>query len=120
MAASGPVLGIDFGTSNSGAAYLRDGKLQLVEMALGQMTMPTTFFFDFDTRKTLIGEKVLDIRRAEREAMVDPDGISNDFTRETIAFQAQHGGWYIHTQRLTKCRTANKLAIPCQMLSISV
>ena len=61
---------------------------------------------------TPIGEKVLDIRRAEREAMVDPDGICNDFARETIAFQARHGGWYIHTQRLTKCRTANKLAIP--------
>ena len=61
---------------------------------------------------TPIGEKILDIRRAEREAMVDPDGICNDFTRETVAFQARHGGWYIHTQRLTKHRSANKLAIP--------
>ena len=61
---------------------------------------------------TSIGEKVLDIRRAEREAMVDPDGICNDFTGKTVAFQARHGGWYIHTQRLTKRRTANKLAIP--------
>ncbi|MTI01455.1 Hsp70 family protein, partial [Roseibium sp. RKSG952] len=28
----------------------------LVEMEAGQFTLPTTFFFDFETRKTLIGE----------------------------------------------------------------
>lgn len=61
---------------------------------------------------TPFGKKILDIRRAEREAMVDPDGICNDLTRETVAFQALHRGWYIHTYRLTKRRTANKLAIP--------
>ena len=65
---------------------------------------------------TPIGEKFLDIRRAEREAMVDPDDIRNDFTRETVAFQARHGGWYIHTQRLNKRSTANKLAIPVEVL----
>jgi hypothetical chaperone protein len=56
MAARSHVLGVDFGTSNSVAAYLRDGKPQLVEMAPGQTTLPTTFFFEFDTRQTLIGE----------------------------------------------------------------
>ena len=56
---------------------------------------------------TPIGEKILDIRRAEREAMIDPDGICNDFTRKTVAFQSRHGGWCIHTQRLTKHRSAN-------------
>jgi len=66
---------------------------------------------------TPIGEKVLDIRRAEREAMVDPDGICNDFTRESVAFQARHGGRSIHTQCLTKRRTANKLAIPVEDLA---
>lgn len=49
-------LGIDFGTSNSAAGYLRDGKPHLIEVAPGQTTLPTTFFFDFDTRQTLIGE----------------------------------------------------------------
>ncbi len=60
------------------------------------------------------GEKILDIRSAEREAMVDPDGICHDLTRKTVAFQAGHGGRYIHTQRLTRHRSANKLAIPLQ------
>lgn len=49
-------LGIDFGTSNSAAGYLRDGVPHIVDMAPGQKTLPTTFFFDFETRQTLIGE----------------------------------------------------------------
>ncbi|SFR41906.1 Hsp70 family protein [Litoreibacter janthinus] len=56
MASTSRVLGIDFGTSNSAAGYLVDGKPRLVEVAPGQTTLPTTFFFDFDTRQTLIGE----------------------------------------------------------------
>ncbi|WP_298851108.1 Hsp70 family protein [uncultured Ruegeria sp.] len=56
MASYGPVLGIDFGTSNSAAGYLVDGSPQLVEVEPGQQTLPTTFFFDFESRKTLMGE----------------------------------------------------------------
>ncbi len=48
-------LGIDFGTSNSAAGMLRDGKPHLIEVEAGERTLPTAFFFDFDTRKTLIG-----------------------------------------------------------------
>lgn len=50
-----PALGIDFGTSNSAVGYLRDGQPHLVEMRAGEATLPTSFFFDFDSRKTLIG-----------------------------------------------------------------
>lgn len=50
------VLGVDFGTSNSAASYLVDGAPQLIAMGPGQTTLPTTFFFDFETRETLIGE----------------------------------------------------------------
>ncbi|MEM8653533.1 MAG: Hsp70 family protein [Pseudomonadota bacterium] len=49
------VLGIDFGTSNSAAGYVRDGKPHLVSMASGQTTLPTTVFFDYDARKMLMG-----------------------------------------------------------------
>ena len=56
MAPHGHTLGVDFGTSNSAAGYLRDGRPQLVKVAPGRTTLPTTFFFDFDTRQTLIGE----------------------------------------------------------------
>jgi hypothetical chaperone protein len=49
-------LGIDFGTSNSAAGYLCGGKPRLIEMAPGQTTLPSTFFFVFETRHTLIGK----------------------------------------------------------------
>uniref|UniRef100_UPI0013F40FCE Hsp70 family protein n=1 Tax=Paracoccus nototheniae TaxID=2489002 RepID=UPI0013F40FCE len=56
MARQSRSLGIDFGTSNSAAGYLVDGQPRLVTMAPGQTTLPSTFFFDFETRRTLIGE----------------------------------------------------------------
>lgn len=56
MAQDGLILGVDFGTSNSAAGYLLDGRPRLIEMAPGRTTLPTTFFFDFETRRTLIGE----------------------------------------------------------------
>ncbi len=56
MGSRGLVLGIDFGTSNSAAGFLQDGAPRLIEMTPGQFTVPTTFFFDFETRETLIGE----------------------------------------------------------------
>lgn len=51
-----PGLGLDFGTSNTAAGYLLDGRHRLISFAPGQTTIPTTFFFDFDTRRMLIGE----------------------------------------------------------------
>ncbi|MDF1776764.1 MAG: Hsp70 family protein [Rhizobiaceae bacterium] len=56
MAQRGQALGVDFGTSNSAAGYLCDGKPRRIEIAPGQTNLPTTFFFDFDTKQTLIGE----------------------------------------------------------------
>ncbi len=56
MPAHTAVLGIDFGTSNSAAGFAVDGKPQLVKLDGDKTTLPTTFFFDFETRKTLIGE----------------------------------------------------------------
>ncbi|SHL29792.1 hypothetical chaperone protein [Roseovarius marisflavi] len=72
MAQISPVLGLDFGTSNSAAAYLRDGDPVLVAMDGGHTTLPTTFFFEFDTRKTLIGD-------AANQALLD--GIEGRFMR---------------------------------------
>ena len=56
MAHRGHALGIDFGTSNSAAGYLRDGKPHLVEIAPGRKTIPTSVFFDFAAQSVLIGE----------------------------------------------------------------
>ena len=48
-------LGVDFGTSNSAASYLCHGTPRLIKVAAGQTTLPSTFFFDFENRKTLMG-----------------------------------------------------------------
>lgn len=52
----GNTLGIDFGTSNSAAGFLHKGKPRLITLGAGQPTIPTTFFFDFETRQTLLGD----------------------------------------------------------------
>ncbi|WP_304618434.1 Hsp70 family protein [Paracoccus sediminilitoris] len=65
-------IGIDFGTSNSAAAYLVDGRPRMIPMGPGQMTMPTTFFFDQETRRTLIGEPA-------NQALLD--GVEGRFMR---------------------------------------
>ncbi|MEM9145848.1 MAG: Hsp70 family protein [Pseudomonadota bacterium] len=56
MARRGDALGVDFGTSNSAAGWLSDGRPQLLTWETGRQTLPTTFFFNFETRETLIGE----------------------------------------------------------------
>ncbi len=65
-------LGIDFGTCNSAAGYLVDGAPVLVNMGPGETTLPTTFFFDFDARTTLLGEPA-------NQALLD--GIDGRFMR---------------------------------------
>lgn len=56
MTRDGRALGVDFGTSNTAAGVLVDGQPRLIPLEGGRTTLPTTFFFDFDTRRTLIGE----------------------------------------------------------------
>jgi len=48
-------LGIDFGTSNSAAGVLVNGRPFLIEVEQGRKTLPTSVFFDFDRRRTLFG-----------------------------------------------------------------
>tara|TARA_R110002049_G_scaffold307712_2_gene509055 strand:- start:28189 stop:29439 length:1251 start_codon:yes stop_codon:yes gene_type:complete len=72
MSGQSRALGIDFGTSNTAAGYLHDGMPCLIEMAPGQTTLPTTFFFDFDSRKTLIGDPA-------NQALLD--GVEGRFMR---------------------------------------
>ena len=53
-------LGIDFGTSNSAVGFMCGAVPRLVELSPGQTTLPTAFFFDFETRKTLMGQAAND------------------------------------------------------------
>ena len=48
-------LGIDFGTSNSAVGFSVNGVAQIVPLEGGAQTLPTSLFFDFETRKTLYG-----------------------------------------------------------------
>lgn len=65
-------LGVDFGTSNTAAGYMRDGRPHLITFEPGQTTIPTTFFFDFDARALLIGEPA-------NQALLD--GVEGRFMR---------------------------------------
>lgn len=49
------MLGIDFGTSNSAIGVWQDGAVQLVDMGAGDLTLPTSVFFDPDARQVLYG-----------------------------------------------------------------
>ncbi|SPF78457.1 Hsp70 family protein [Pseudoprimorskyibacter insulae] len=60
----GLTLGIDFGTSNSAAAVVRDGQLQRLMIEDGAETLPTAVFFPNDRGAMLIGE-------AAGEALID-------------------------------------------------
>ena len=51
------VLGVDFGTSNSAAGIVQDGAARLIQLEAGDMTMPTAVFFDFDSKRMLVGSK---------------------------------------------------------------
>ena len=57
-------------------------------------------------------QQILNICRAQREAMVRPNRASNDLTRKTKALQAWHGRWNLHPKPLPPSADANNLAMP--------
>ena len=64
---------------------------------------------------TAFSQKILHIRRAERETMIGPYGIGHDFTGETIALQARQLRWYSHDKTLVAPRCGSKLAMPIEV-----
>jgi hypothetical chaperone protein len=55
-----PVLGIDFGTSNSAAALInREGQLQVIPLDGLKAAMPTALFFSNETHRTLYGSQAM-------------------------------------------------------------
>lgn len=65
-----------------------------------------------DDHHATFGQKILDIRRAERKTMIRPDRLDDDLTWKTVAFQARHRARYFHPGCRCKSRRANKLAMP--------
>ncbi len=95
MAQHSHVLGIDFGTSNSAAGYLHEGKPRLIEMSPGQTTLPTTFFFDYETRRTLMGDPA-------NKALLD--GVDGRFMRalkRVLGTTLMHENRQILNERVT-------------------
>ncbi len=52
-------LGIDFGTSNTAASVLQDGRPVLLELERGETTLPTVVFLDFGGGRTLYGREAV-------------------------------------------------------------
>ncbi|WP_120501782.1 Hsp70 family protein [Roseovarius sp. EL26] len=95
MAQPRHTLGIDFGTSNSAAGFLHAGLPQLIEMEPGQKTLPTTFFFDFDTRRTLIGSP------ANRALLDGEDGRFMRALKRVLGTPLMHEQRQILNQQVT-------------------
>lgn len=60
-------IGIDFGTSNSAAAVVRDGSVRMIALEPGRETLPTAMFLDYSARATLIGGAAVEAMVAGRE-----------------------------------------------------
>ena len=95
MSVSSQTLGIDFGTSNSAAAYMHDGEVRFVEMAPGSNTLPTSFFFDFDSRQTLIGHP------ADRALLNGDEGRYMRALKRVLGTGLMHEKRQLVNQRLT-------------------
>lgn len=104
--ASNHTLGIDFGTSNSAAGFMHGGVPKLVEFAPDQTTLPTAFFFDFDTRKTLVGQPAND-------ALID--GLEGRFMR---ALKRVLGKPIMHEKRYILNETVTFVDIIARFLAV--
>jgi hypothetical chaperone protein len=54
------ICGLDFGTSNSEIGVIRSGVPELVDVEEGRKKIPTTIFFDNDSRLDLFGERAIE------------------------------------------------------------
>lgn len=95
MARNPIALGVDFGTSNTAAGYMLDGKPLLIEFAPGQTTLPTTFFFDYDSRKMLIGEP------ANRALLDGTEGRFMRALKRVLGTSLMHENRQILNERVT-------------------
>jgi hypothetical chaperone protein len=60
-------LGVDFGTSNTSAAVLDNGRARLIELEPGRLSVPTAIFLDYDARRMLFGSEAVEALVAGRE-----------------------------------------------------
>ncbi|WP_210527364.1 Hsp70 family protein [Rubellimicrobium arenae] len=60
-------LGVDFGTSNTSAAVLDEGRPHLIELEPGRSSVPTAIFLDFGTKRMLFGTEAVEALVAGRD-----------------------------------------------------
>jgi hypothetical chaperone protein len=60
-------LGVDFGTSNTSAAVLDEGRPRLIELEPGRVSVPTAIFLDFGAKRMLFGTEAVEALVAGRE-----------------------------------------------------
>lgn len=54
-----PILALDFGTSNSAAAVLEEGKVRIIPLETASPLLPSAIFLDFESREMLLGEAAI-------------------------------------------------------------
>ncbi|MEE9429226.1 MAG: Hsp70 family protein [Paracoccaceae bacterium] len=92
---SSNTLGVDFGTSNSAAGILLDGRPQVLEIEPGQDTLPTSVFFDFAKGRMLVGSPA-------NQALIQ--GLEGRFMRSlksVLGTSLMHEKRYIMGEELT-------------------
>lgn len=95
MAPQGSCLAVDFGTSNTAAGILRDDTVELIRLSGEAFTLPTTFFFDADSRRTLIGDE------ANRALLDGEEGRFMRALKRVLGTPLMHEQRQILTERLT-------------------
>jgi hypothetical protein len=66
-----------------------------------------------------LGEQVLNVAQTKRKAMVSPNRVGNDGTREAMAFQARLGNLADHRQALSAIgNVVNNLTIPGHLFPV--
>src|SRR5688572_10622498 len=63
----GRSLGVDFGTSNTAAAFLTAGRPRLIELEPGRVAVPTAIFLDYGSKRMLFGTAAVEALVAGRE-----------------------------------------------------
>jgi hypothetical protein len=67
-----------------------------------------------------LGEQIFNIAQAEGETMIEPDGVRDDASRKTMAFQEGSNGVGFHPNSLHGEPQANNLTVPGRPNSVRV
>ena len=108
--------GMDFGTSNSTVAIMRDGRPELVPLEDGQVTLPSAIFFNFEDNRTLFGRKAIAdyTEGAEGRLMRALKSVlGSSLSTEKTRIKARSIAFYRHHRHVRR-RTEAAAGAPCR------